>query len=538
MSTPPPNFGYTQIPAAAPPDGSTRRAQGRIDKTQARRERDQMRQGMRAGQRRSITAPILLVTLGILLLLLQAGRLHWSNVLTWLSLWWPAILIATGILMTLEWALDNRISRTAGVPVPRRILGGAATTLLLLLAILGAALMIARRSTSFFQDALSAPLIGNGRNNWTELFGVHSDFTSEQTASLGPNGEITIDNPHGDVTVTGSSPDGLVHLSVHQHLFALQHDDLNARHLREQPRFRGDRDHLTLTAVPEGEDDADFTVQLPHNASLIIRSGHGDVNVEELHGTTVVGVGNGDVKLTALRGPVRIEASNDDATITAHSLGGGLTLNGHSGDIDLSDIDGGIALHGDFFGTTKMERIRGDVNFQSSFTRFSCAGIPGNLVIEGRSDLTAKHLQGQLVLATTDRNLTLDGLRGAATITNRNGSVNLTLAAPLQPLHVTNINGTVDLSIPDHQPFTLHARAQDAAVHTDFNLPVTQAGSVAVLEGKVLGGGPVLDVETTNDDIGIHSTQAADTGSWSDTPDTEAAPSSVRAPAKHASRKL
>lgn len=536
MSTPPPRPGYAPVPPA-PPDRRTQQAQRRATKEQARVAREQARLRMRALQRRSITGPVLLITLGISLLLLQSGRLHWDTVLIWLSLWWPAILIGTGTLLILEWLLDQRVSAHGGAPAPRRILGGAATTLLLLLAIAGAGLMFAHRSGSFLRDVISVPLFGHDRNNWTELLGVHSDFTSEQTAPLEPSGVLTIEDPHGDVIVTGSSDDGRVHVSVHQHLFTLEHDDLNLRHTREQVGFRGNSDNLTLTATPEGEDDADLTVQLPHNASLVIHSGKGDVSVEELHGATTIVAANGDVKLTALRGPVRVDTQDDDSTITAHSLGGGLMLNGHSGDMTLSDIDGGLTLHGDFFGTTQMERIRGNVSFQSSFTNFNCAGIPGSLVVEGRSDLTGTHLLGPLTLATTDRNLTLDGVRGAATVTDRNGSVALTLAAPLQAVHVSNTNGTVDISVPARQPFTLHAKAQDAEIHSDLDLSAANAGTTGLLNGQVLGGGPQLNIETSNDDIGIHSAAADNTFDWNATPGTAQASPGAGAPPKHNSHR-
>lgn len=525
MSTQMPNLGYTP----APPDRRTQRAQRRAARDQARLGRDQARMQKRMLQHRSVSGPVLLIAVGITLLLLQTGRLRWNDVLTWLSLWWPAILIATGAVMILEWVLDHQRSATQGGLPPRRILGGAATALLLLVAAAGAGLTFARHNASFFRDALNAPWIGNGRNSGSPFFGVHREFTSDLRATLAPDGELTVENPRGDVTVTGSSQDGQVHISVHQHLFTEGGEDLNARHTREQPQIHGDRDHLTLTTRPEEQDDADLVIQLPHNASLIVHSGHGDVSVEELHRTTTIAAADGDVKLTALRGAVHVDTQDDDSTITAHSLGGGLTLNGRSGDINLSDIDGGLAIRGDFFGTTQMERIRGNISFQSSFTHFTCAGIPGNLAIEGRSDLTAKQVQGPLVLATTDRNLALNDVRGAATITDRNGSVTLTLMAPLQPLHVTDANGTVNLSIPDHQPFTLHATAKDAEIRNDFNLSSTKQGSTTVTAGGVLGGGPELELETTNDDIEIHKATPGDTGSSTEPASTGlASPGSAR----------
>ncbi len=517
MSTPPPpNFGYPPQTQSIPPDRRTQREQRRAANAQALLAREQARLRQRALQRSSVIGPILLVAAGVLLLLLQTGRLHWFDVLTWLSLWWPAILIGSGLLMMMEWYLDSRFPPPSGAPAPRRVLGGAAATLLVFLAIVGAGLTLAGRDSSFFRDAVDAPWFGNDRHKWNELLGSHTDFTGDLTAPLGPDGQLTIDDPHGDVTVTGSSQDGQVHVSIHQHLFSREHDDLNARHAREQPRFGGDRDHLTLSAALEGEDDADLVIQLPHNASLAVHSGNGDVSVEELHGAATLAAHNGDVTLTALRGPVHVETEDDDSTITAHSLGGGLTLEGHSGDMNLSDIDGGLSLRGDFFGTTQMERIRGNVSFQSSFTRFDCAGIPGNLVVEGRSDLTAKHLKGPLTLATTDRNIALDGVRGPLNITNRNGSVALTLAAPLAPVHVVNTNGTIDVSVPERQAFTLHAKVQNAEIHNDFNVPSTTLGSATLEDGQVLGGGPQLILETTEDNIQVHKIAANSNDRWDD----------------------
>lgn len=533
MSTPPPHFGYAPPTQAVPADRRTQRPNRRAANAQARLRREQARLRQRALQRGSVTGPVLLVAAGMLLLLLQTGRLHWADALTWLSVWWPAILIGSGVVLILEWLFDRHLSSSPGGLAPRRVLGGGGTALLLFLAIAGAGLSLARRSTSFSGDAFSAPWFGNGRNNWDHLLGTHSDFTGDLTASLGPQGELTVNDPHGDITVTGSSPDGQAHVSIHQHLFSRGNNshangDLDARHMREQPRFVGDRDHLTLSALPEGEDDADLTIQLPHNASLIVHSGQGDVAIEELHGSATIDAHDGDVKLTAVRGPVRVDTEDDDSTITAHSLGGGLTLNGHSGDMDLSDIDGGLVLHGDFFGTTRLERIRGNVDFQSSFTRFNCAGIPGNLVVEGRSDLTAKHLVGPLTLATTDRNLSLDGVRGPVDITNRNGSIALTLAAPLAPVHVTNTDGTVDISVPERQAFTLHAKAQDAEIHNEFNLPNTTADSLAHTDGRVLGGGPELTLETSDDNINVHKLVANPDDRWTGTPGTASLAPSLR----------
>lgn len=513
----PPPFGAPQATPA--PTRRSLRAHRRAVEDQARWQRNQNRLQMRAMQRRSVTGPLLLVAAGTALLLLETGRLHWTSALLWLGTWWPAILIGAGIVMLLEWGLDHWLQPGGGSPVPRRVLGGFAATVLLILAIGGAGLMAARRGARFLQtpwmqSTFDDNLRWDNLGAWGDRLGIHSDFTSELRAPLAPSGSFTIDDPRGDVTVTGVSTDGQVHVIAHQHLVSWQQDTLDRRRRDEQPRFSGDASHLTLATTLDDEDSVDLTVTLPHNASLFLHSGEGDVSVEEVRGAATINARQGDVKLTALRGTVHLSTDSEETEIIAHSLGSGLVLDGRSGDIDLSDVDGGITLRGDFFGTTQLERIHGQVTFQSSFTHLTCAGIPGSLVIDGRNDLNAHHLEGPVVLATSDRNLTLDGVQGATTITNRNGAVAVTLATPLQPLHIENANGTVEVSLPEHAAFTLHAQTANADIQTDLGLPATQAGDATTVAGPVLGGGPAIDLRTTNDDIQVNRTPASDSDSW------------------------
>ena len=518
MSTtpPPPPFGYTPLgssPSFAPPSRADLRAQRQAAQAQGRWQRDQARVQMRSRQRSSAVGPLLLVAIGIILLLLQTGRLAPGTALLWFSAWWPAILIGAGAVLLLEWALDRRPSNEGTALTPRRVLGGLAATSLFLVAAGGIGLTAVRRSIlgdqlgqqfgdpAWDRTDLGRQMTRHGLGGWEEIFGKHQEFTENLQAPLSPTGELTVVDPHGDVTVTGSSEDGQVHVTVHQRLLVLQSADLNRRHFEGQPQFRGDRDHLTLTAVSDSKDDVDLTITVPHDATLVVRSGTGDVSVEEIHGATTIGNQSGDVKLTALRGPVHLSSGSDDTTITAHSLGAGLALEGRSGDITLSDIEGGVALHGDFFGTTQMERIHGPVRFQSSFTRLDCGGIPGSLVVEGRSDLTAHRLEGPLTLTTSDRNLSIEGVHGPANITDRNGSVDFTLAAPLQPLQINNANGDISVSVPEHLGFTVQAQATEGEIQNDLGLISTKTEATEALKGKILGGGPTISLQTTNEDI-------------------------------------
>ena len=519
MPPPPPPLGYAPGPGQGGFDRRAWRAQRKAADRQVLLEAAQRRQLSRAARRNSLVGPLLLLSLGTMLLLLQTGRLHWSDALAWLGRWWPAILIAAGLVMVIEWVLDRSLIANDGTPLaPRRTLGGGATTLLILLALVGAGAMIAENGSLWARRNLDQRWVRNGFGDWREVFGEHAVVTEDMQAPLGSDGTLTIDDPRGDITVTGSSDDGKVHVSIQRHIYGWQHSEVAARQRMNKPSLTGGPAHLLLTAPSQDQDDADLTVQVPHDAALTIRSSHGDVQLEELRGALNVMARDGDVKLTALRGPVHLETQDDNATITAHSIAGEFTLNGRSGDINLSDIDGAVALHGDFFGTTHLERIRGAVHFQSSFTDFACAAIPGDLNVEGRSDLDAHRLEGPVTIITTNRNLTLDGVRGGGTVDDRNGSITLSLAGPLEPLHVSDANGTVEVSVAADRGFALDARTENGQIENDFGLGANRSGTTTTLQGRVGSGGPAVTLQTTQGDITVRRSSAETSADWGDTP--------------------
>lgn len=518
MPPPPPPFGSAQGPFANPAayDKRALKAQRREAARQALLLRNQLRAQQRAMRRKSIVGPLLLVGLGVVLLLLTTGRLYWGNALLWLGRWWPAVLIVAGLVMVAEWALDRgRVSTEGASLAPTRFLGAGTVFLLILLALVGAAVMTAENGSAWARENLDRNFAENGWGDWQKMFGVGSEITQDLSAPLANDGVLLLDDPRGDVTVTGSSQDGQVHVTLHRHMYLWDQNEVDRRRRAGEAHFEGNRSRLTLATPSQDKDRADLTVELPHGASVTLHSGHGDVNLEEIRGAVDVSA-HGDVKLTALSGPVRLETQDDNADITAHSLGGGLTLSGHSGDINLSDITGAVTLQGDFFGTTHLERVHGPVHFQSSFTRFDCASLPGELNVEGRSDLNAAHLEGPVIVATTNRNLTLNGVRGGATITDRNGSVNLTLAGTPAATHVSNENGSVVIAIPTTGGYALQANTQNGEIQDDFGLVAQKAGQTVTVKGTIGSSGPALKVETTEGDVHIHKATSTEDANWGD----------------------
>src|SRR6266702_3951034 len=164
-----PGYGFGQYPgqypgqpgappaAPTPPPGFDPRDQRRYYRDQARAQRDafraqrqQMRYQMRSMRRGSVLGPIVLISVGVVFLLIQTGRIDHQRFMDWYGNWWPLLLVAAGILVFAEWALDQFLLRDPQRPPYRRSFGGAVVLLLVVLCVAGAAVRIHGDRGRFF----------------------------------------------------------------------------------------------------------------------------------------------------------------------------------------------------------------------------------------------------------------------------------------------------------------------------------------------------------------------------------------------------
>jgi Putative adhesin len=107
-------------------------------------------------------------------------------------------------------------------------------------------------------------------------------------------------------------------------------------------------------------------------------------------------------------------------------------------------------------------------------------------------------------LTAGNRNVTLDRVAGDVTVTNRNGSVDLTSAPPLGNVTVENRNGSVNLSLPEQASFAYQLDATNGDIESDFSeIKIPEDGEKKTISGVAGKGGPVLHISTSQGDISI-----------------------------------
>ena len=508
MANPQPPYPPPPGPQYPPPQGDWR-YQRRVLKEQARLQRDYLRAQqqayraqLRGTRRSSIIGPLMLIAVGVIFLLIQTGHMSMRFFWDWYGRWWPVLLIGVGLVMLLEWGWDQYFH--SGEPIRRRSLGGGVFALILIFEI-----------TGIFFSGVRDGAFGHSFNinpdNMDEFLGDKHESDQTITQAFTEGNTLTIDNPRGDVNVTGTSDDNQVHVEVHKQVFTRSDSDADHKAQQLSPKVdnAGSNIRITLPSIEGGR--ADLTVTVPAAAPVTIMSNRGDVRVASVKAPVVVTANHGDVTFTAITGNANARINNGDSSFSAHSITGNVSLEGHARDLSFSEISGTADMSGEFFGTTHLQHITSNVRFHTSRTDLRLARLDGEIAISPNADLTADQAVGPLTLTTRNRNITLDRVGGDVSVTNRNGSVDLTNAPPLGNVTIENRNGSVNVTVPDQAGFTVQAETTNGDLENDFSL--NQQGSDdsnrKSYNGTVGKGGPIVRVTTSQGDIALKKASVA-----------------------------
>ena len=486
-----------------PPDGRDWKYQRRILKDQARAQRNQARYQMLGMRRRSILGPILAVAVGIVFLLVQTGHLRAEHLWEIYGHWWPLVLILAGVVLLAEWAIDRARPQDPRMPYARRSAGGGIITILILLAIAGAAYSGIHDGRDYLGRKFSID-----PDTFEQFVGDKHESDETLAEQFPAGGMLTIDNPRGDVKVTGTSSDGEVHVSIHKQVYSRSDSDAESKARQLSPGIGSNGKLLSITVPNLSGATADLTVTVPTSAKLTVNANHGDVNVDKISAPLMVTANHGEVELSSIAGPVTIHINNNSSSFSAHSIVGPVSLEGHAEDLTLSDINGTVVLNGDFYGTTHLEHITSGVKFHTSRTDFQLARLDGEMEVSS-DGITADQAVGPVVLTTANRNVNLDRMAGDLAVTNRNGSVEVTSAPPLGNVTVQNRNGSVTVTLPEHANFAVNAETTDGSIENDFSLPSVDHEQKATMNGSVGKGGPLIRINTSQGDVGIKKASIA-----------------------------
>jgi DUF4097 and DUF4098 domain-containing protein YvlB len=193
--------------------------------------------------------------------------------------------------------------------------------------------------------------------------------------------------------------------------------------------------------------------------------------------------GSGEQDVSGLRGPV--EASSGSGNLRLTNIGDMVRASTGSGHISV-------------------EGVKGAVRASTGSGEILATGVAGGLhASTGSGSVTLRQTApGDVEVSTGSGTLQLEGVHGAVRAQTASGNI-LVEGEGQDSWRLSTASGNVTVRLPGEQGFTLHARTVSGSVHTAREMTVQGTLGKHELEGKVGGGGFMLDVSTVSGNIRV-----------------------------------
>jgi len=428
---------------------------------------------------RSITGPVVLVIVGVLILLSNLGY----SIPFWryLADYWPFLLIGLGVVRLAE--VLFHVSRGSAPPHGS---GGSGFFWVVLILV---CLAVWGNRNGFYVRSFNTPgTIG--------IFGSPFDYDVSAKGSTDGITRLVIDNIGGDLTVHGS--DGSeVQVTGHKTVRAFSRNEADRadKDSTVQLLRQTQGDSLLLRAGEPARMglrsiSTDLDIAVPRGMNVEVR-GRGDLNIQDMAGMVNVTDSRGDIVLSNIGKDLRVVAHG--GLIRATGVKGSIDLQGRGGDVQLENVDGPVTVDGEFSGTLEFRALAMPLHFQSSHSDFRAEKVPGSITMD-LGDLKLDNVVGPVSFRTGTRDIDATDITNSLELNVDRGDIEVSaskLALPKMDVH--SHNGDIALTLPENAGFSLDGKAGTGEVENGFGsaLETHNDGRSARIQGRV-GNGPQL----------------------------------------------
>ena len=284
---------------------------------------------------------------------------------------------------------------------------------------------------------------------------------------LAADGEVTVDNHEGTITVTTWERDRVRYEAE----IMPTDEDPDAEKVTIRTRTGGDR--FRIATDHEDGDDESTVFGFDEDGFR-----WGGIDMPAVHYT--------------IKMPRSAALSLDDheSTIEVTGLSGELRIDTHEGPITIADQSGAVAIdsHESSIAITNQN---GDVTLDTH---------------EGRMDL--RNITGRLSVDTHEGDLAVEELDGSLRFDAHDGTVSASFATMTDDVQIDTHDGNATLTIPPTSGFDLNTDFDDDVdLSSDFDLSAIRIGEEDEpnYRGDVNGGGPELYLEADDGDFALRA---------------------------------
>jgi Putative adhesin/Domain of unknown function (DUF5668) len=444
--------------------------------------------------RRSMSGPIILISIGVVFLLGTMGVLDWHNLGHWFAHYWPLLLIIGGVIKLIEHQQAQREGRRATG------LGAGGILLIIMIVVFG---LIATQASHFNWGQLRDQININDDDGDFPFFGQKYNYDDHLSQSFPAGSSLRVNDLRGAVNISASDDDQ-IRVVVHKRISADNQSDADKWNAGTKPQLTIGGSVATLNANNQGAGDhwvaEDLDVSLPRKAAVVVSTRFGDVSIIGREGNLDISSQHGDVTATDINGKVSLNLDHSSARIS--QITSDVSIEGRANDVSIEDVKGAVHMDGEFMESVKLAKISQPVTFKSSRTDMDFSRLDGDLDLDS-GDLQASDVVGPLRLNTRSKDIRLTGVSGDVRLQDENGSIELRMNK-LGSMQVENRKGDIQIYVPDQAGFQLDARTRNGDIESDFDqLKIDSSNDQAVATGTVGTSGPRVVVNNEHGTIEI-----------------------------------
>ena len=438
--------------------------------------------------RHSVTGPLLLVGVGVVLLLHNFA----PDVRIYAS-YWPFAIVAVGIFGLMEVLFHA----SRGNPIPPRPISSWVWVL---------GVIVAMGAWGYRRNGIH---LGRLEASGINLLGTSYDYDVNATSTESGISRVVLENMKGNINVRGNAGGRGDSFTVtgHRSIRAynkVEADQANAGTIKLDRR--GDTLVIHAQLNDQGRvtaSSSDLDIVVPGGVTIEARDRNGDLAVDDITGGVEVSNGRGEIRLNNIGKDVKIETRRSGLIRVTNVLGN-LDMSGSGDEVQVEHIAGLVSINGKYSGTLEFRALAKQFHFESDVTDLRAVAVPGSLVLD-LAELKVRGVTGPFRFQTKTRDVEMEDVSGVVDIMLDRGDVRFSGGPVLPKLDVHTRNGDVNLILPEGAPFELKAATGQGEVENDYGIGVTTetSGRAATAKGSSGSKGPQLVVMTDRGTVSI-----------------------------------
>jgi DUF4097 and DUF4098 domain-containing protein YvlB len=435
---------------------------------------------------------LVLISVGALLLLRNYGYLDLSS---FLSRWWPLLIIFWGVIKLYERTLGRRLGQGSGAITGTEVLLVAG-----MLALMGIVVAV-----DVTKERLPGLIEPSGDSHEYDV-----DVSPKTIPAKVP---VTVRNVRGDITVRGSD-EQQIEVSAKKNVRAWSDGEADrmAKPINVEISQNGNAYEVHPSGYDTGDQriSVDLDVSVPKKSAVTVRTDKGDVMISDFQSDVTVTDQVGDVEVRGTQGEVSVETRKGDVKVSDST--GDVRISGKGGEIEVADVTGGLTIEGDFYGPVRADKVSKGVRMVTPRTDLTVAALTGHLEV-GSGNLDLIDAAGNVSLRTRDTEVNVENPGGKLQIDNRNAQIALRFTAPPKDdVQITNASSSISLTLPGSSSFEIIADCHNCDIDSEFsglNQSKTESGDSRLAGKYGSGKGPKITLKTSYGNIELRRTSLA-----------------------------